>query len=58
MYLNGAILGITKRDIDRKFHKIVDFPRVDKLIDTPGKRYSSRTHVRLCANCFRILCNM
>jgi lipopolysaccharide transport system ATP-binding protein len=40
-YLNGTILGMTKREIDRKFDEIVDFAGVEKFIDTPVKRYLS-----------------
>lgn len=47
MYLNGAILGMTKREIDHKFDEIVDFAGVEKFIDTPVKRYSSGMKVRL-----------
>ena len=47
VYLNGAVLGMTKREIDRKFHEIVDFSGVEKFIDTPVKRYSSGMYVRL-----------
>jgi lipopolysaccharide transport system ATP-binding protein len=47
IYLNGAILGMTKREIDRKFDEIVDFSGVEKFIDTPVKRYSSGMYVRL-----------
>jgi homopolymeric O-antigen transport system ATP-binding protein len=47
VYLNGAILGMTRREIDRKFDEIVDFSGVEKFIDTPVKRYSSGMHVRL-----------
>jgi lipopolysaccharide transport system ATP-binding protein len=47
VYLNGAILGMTRREIDRKFHEIVDFAGVERYIDTPVKRYSSGMHVRL-----------
>jgi len=46
-YLSGAILGMTKREIDRKFDEIVDFSGVKKFIDTPVKRYSSGMVVRL-----------
>lgn len=42
IYLNGAILGMTKEEVQRKFDKIVDFAEVEKFIDTPVKRYSSR----------------
>jgi len=47
IYLNGAILGMRKREIDRKFDEIVDFSGVQKYIDTPVKRYSSGMYVRL-----------
>ncbi|MDD2921954.1 MAG: ABC transporter ATP-binding protein [Anaerolineales bacterium] len=46
-YLNGAILGMSRREIDRKFDEIVDFSGVEKFIDTPVKRYSSGMYVRL-----------
>jgi len=47
IYLNGAILGMSKREIGRKFDEIVDFSGVEKFIDTPVKRYSSGMYVRL-----------
>jgi homopolymeric O-antigen transport system ATP-binding protein len=47
VYLNGTILGMTKREIDRKFDEIVDFSGVEKFLDTPIKRYSSGMSVRL-----------
>ncbi len=47
IYLNGAILGMTRREIDRKFDDIVDFSDVGKFIDTPVKRYSSGMGLRL-----------
>ena len=47
IYLNGTILGMTKREIDRKFDEIVAFSGVEKFIDTPVKRYSSGMRVRL-----------
>ena len=47
IYLNGAILGMRKREIDRKFDEIVDFSGVERYIDTPVKRYSSGMYVRL-----------
>lgn len=47
IYLNGAILGMTKREISRKFDEIVDFSGVERYIDTPVKRYSSGMYVRL-----------
>jgi len=46
-YLNGAILGMSRHEIDRKFDEIVDFSGVEKFIDTPVKRYSSGMYVRL-----------
>jgi len=45
--LNGAILGMNKAEINRKFDEIVDFSGVEKFIDTPVKRYSSGMYVRL-----------
>ncbi len=47
VYLNGAILGMRKAEIDRKFDEIVAFSEVEKFIDTPVKRYSSGMYVRL-----------
>jgi lipopolysaccharide transport system ATP-binding protein len=47
IFLNGAIMGMTKAEIRRKFDEIVDFSGVEKFIDTPVKRYSSGMHVRL-----------
>lgn len=47
IYLNGAILGMTKADIKRKFDEIVAFAEVEKFLDTPVKRYSSGMYVRL-----------
>ena len=47
IYLNGAILGMTKTEIRNKFDEIVDFSGVVKYIDTPVKRYSSGMYVRL-----------
>ncbi len=47
IYLNGAILGMTKTEIRRKFDDIVEFAEVEKFIDTPVKRYSSGMYVRL-----------
>lgn len=47
IYLNGTILGMTKKEIDSKFDEIVDFSGVEKFIDTPVKRYSSGMQVRL-----------
>jgi lipopolysaccharide transport system ATP-binding protein len=47
VYLNGSILGMRKKEIDRKFDEIVDFSGIEKFIDTPVKRYSSGMRVRL-----------
>jgi lipopolysaccharide transport system ATP-binding protein len=47
IYLNGAILGMKKAEVARKFDEIVDFSGVEKFIDTPVKRYSSGMYVRL-----------
>lgn len=47
IYMNGTILGMTKREIDRKFDEIVDFSGVERFLDTPVKRYSSGMQVRL-----------
>lgn len=47
IFLNGAILGMTKAEIKRQFDEIVDFSGVHKFIDTPVKRYSSGMYVRL-----------
>ena len=47
IFLNGAILGMTKNEIKRKFDAIVDFAGVERYIDTPVKRYSSGMYVRL-----------
>jgi lipopolysaccharide transport system ATP-binding protein len=47
IYLNGAILGMRKAEIDYKFDEIVAFAEVEKFIDTPVKRYSSGMYVRL-----------
>lgn len=47
IYLNGAILGMTRREITSKFDQIVEFAGVEKYIDTPVKRYSSGMYVRL-----------
>jgi lipopolysaccharide transport system ATP-binding protein len=47
VYLNGAILGMTKAEIKQKFDEIVDFSGVERYIDTPVKRYSSGMQVRL-----------
>lgn len=47
VYLNGAILGMSKKEIDRKFDEIVDFAEMAEFIDTPVKRYSSGMQVKL-----------
>jgi lipopolysaccharide transport system ATP-binding protein len=46
-YLNGAILGMRKSEIDRKFDEIIAFAEIEKFIDTPVKRYSSGMYMRL-----------
>ncbi len=47
IFLNGAILGMTRREIQRKFDEIVDFAEIEKFIDTPAKHYSSGMYMRL-----------
>ena len=47
IFLNGAILGMSRVDIKRKFEQIVAFAEVEKFLDTPVKRYSSGMYVRL-----------
>jgi lipopolysaccharide transport system ATP-binding protein len=47
IYLNGAILGMRREEIDRKFDEIVAFSEVEKFIDTPVKRFSSGMYLRL-----------
>ena len=47
VYLNGAILGMRKGEIERKFDEIVAFAEIEKFLDTPVKRYSSGMYVRL-----------
>jgi lipopolysaccharide transport system ATP-binding protein len=47
VFLNGAILGMTKAEVKKKFDEIVDFAGVERYIDTPVKRYSSGMYVRL-----------
>lgn len=47
VYLNGTILGMHKKEIDKKFEEIVDFSGVEKFLNTPVKRYSSGMKVRL-----------
>jgi lipopolysaccharide transport system ATP-binding protein len=51
IFLNGAILGMRKKEIKRKFDEIVDFAGVERYIDTPVKRYSSGMYVRLAFDC-------
>lgn len=47
IYLNGAILGMSKKEIDSKINRIIDFSEVGEFIDTPVKRYSSGMYVKL-----------
>jgi len=47
IFLNGALLGMRKHEIQRKFDEIVEFAQVEKFIDTPVKRYSSGMYIRL-----------
>ncbi|MBR6918015.1 MAG: ABC transporter ATP-binding protein [Clostridia bacterium] len=47
VYMNGAILGMTKKEIDRKMEEIIEFSEVRQFIDTPVKRYSSGMYVKL-----------
>lgn len=47
IFLNGAIMGMTRTEVNRKFDEIVDFSGVEMFIDTPVKRYSSGMYVRL-----------
>ena len=47
IYLNGAILGMKRSEIERKYDEIVDFSEVEQFIDTPVKRYSSGMYLRL-----------
>jgi lipopolysaccharide transport system ATP-binding protein len=47
IFLNGAILGMSRKEILKKFDEIVSFAEVEKFLDTPVKRYSSGMHVRL-----------
>ena len=47
VYLNGAILGLSRQEIDKKFDEIVDFAEMGEFIDTPVKRYSSGMQVKL-----------
>jgi len=52
IYLNGAILGMTKEEIDERYNEIVEFSEISKFIDTPVKRYSSGMKVKLAFGCF------
>jgi lipopolysaccharide transport system ATP-binding protein len=47
IFLNGAILGMTRREVGRKFDEIVAFAEIERFLDTPVKRYSSGMYVRL-----------
>jgi len=47
IFLNGAILGMKRKEIDRKFDEIVDFAEIERFIDTPVKHYSSGMYMRL-----------
>jgi lipopolysaccharide transport system ATP-binding protein len=47
IYLNGAVLGMKRAEIDRKFDQIVEFSELEKFLDTPVKRYSSGMYMRL-----------
>jgi lipopolysaccharide transport system ATP-binding protein len=47
IYLSGAILGMSRAEIDRKFEEIVDFAEIEKFLDTPAKHYSSGMYMRL-----------
>jgi len=47
IYMNGSIMGMTRKEIDRKLDEIVDFSGVERYLDTPVKRYSSGMTVRL-----------
>src|SRR5439155_25672766 len=49
VYLNGSILGMSRREIGRKFDEIVAFAEVERLLDTPVKRYSSGLYARLAS---------
>lgn len=47
IYLNGSIIGMSRKEIDRKFNNIVEFAEIGEFLDTPVKRYSSGMYVRL-----------
>ena len=51
IYLNGSILGMQKKDIDKKFDDIIDFSGCSLFVDTPVKRFSSGMRVRLGFGC-------
>lgn len=55
VYLNGTILGMTKKEIDKKFDQIVDFSGIEKFIDTQVKKYSTGMRIRLA---FSVACNI
>jgi len=55
IYLSGTILGMKKKEIDRKIDEIIDFSEIEKFIDTPVKRYSSGMYVRLA---FAVVANL
>ena len=55
IFLNGAVIGMTKAEIKKKFDEIVEFAEVEKFLDTPVKRYSSGMYVRLA---FAVAANM
>ncbi len=47
IFLNGAILGMSRREIQRRFDEIVDFAETERFLDTPVKRYSTGMYMRL-----------
>ena len=47
IYMNGAILGMSRKEVDRKMESIIDFSECRQFIDTPVKRYSSGMYVKL-----------
>jgi ABC-type polysaccharide/polyol phosphate transport system ATPase subunit len=47
IYMNGAILGMTRKEVTSRLHEIIDFSGVERHIDTPVKRYSSGMYIRL-----------
>ena len=47
IFLGGAVLGMSRREIERKFDEIVDFAEIEQFLDTPAKRYSSGMYMRL-----------